>query len=221
MHTIVMVSQKGGAGKSTLGVHLAVEGHRRGLRTLVIDLDPQATATTVLARRGDEPPDVKPEHAPRLEAALKEAEDEGYDLVVIDTAARADSGVLRAAKTAHLSLVPLRPSIVDLDAVEATTEILSLAKCPALYVLNAVAPQGSEADEAQALIEGRGGRVSSVRIGARKIFSQAFNSGQTAQEIEIRSAAATEIMALFEQLSIPMKTPQSHNHTRAVTEETQ
>jgi chromosome partitioning protein len=212
-----MVSQKGGAGKSTLGVHLAIEAYRRGLRTLVIDLDPQATATTVLARRGDEPPDVKPEPPPRLEAALREAEDGGYDLVVIDTAARADGGVLRAAKAAQLSLVPLRPSIVDLDAVEATTEILSLAKCQALYVLNAVSPQGTEADEAQALIEGRGGRVSPVRIGARKLFSQAFNSGQGAQEIEVKSLAAAEIIALFEQLDIPTKA-QAHNPTSAVAE---
>lgn len=92
------------------------------MRTLVIDLDPQASAAKVLDRRGDERPDVATEHPARLDAALIAAEKHGYDLVVLDTAPQADQAALRAARSAQLVVVPVRPSIMDIDAVQATIE---------------------------------------------------------------------------------------------------
>ena len=66
MQAVSLVCQKGGAGKTTLAVHLAVEGTARGLRTLLIDLDPQASAGRWADRRGDRPPDVASEQPARL-----------------------------------------------------------------------------------------------------------------------------------------------------------
>ena len=88
MQTLALVSAKGGAGKSTLTVHLAVEAATNGLRTLVMDLDPQASAARWGDRRKAAPIDVAVavESAARLDAALKLAETEVYDLVVIDSA---------------------------------------------------------------------------------------------------------------------------------------
>jgi chromosome partitioning protein len=45
MKTIAIISQKGGAGKTTVGIHLAVAAERRGLKTALFDLDPQASAS--------------------------------------------------------------------------------------------------------------------------------------------------------------------------------
>src|SRR4051794_29667987 len=90
MHTIALVCQKGGAGKTTMAIHLAVEGQRRGYKTLLIDVDPQASAAKIMDRRGDEPPDVATEAAARLERAIKAAAEQGYDLVIVDTAPQAD-----------------------------------------------------------------------------------------------------------------------------------
>jgi chromosome partitioning protein len=46
MKTITIISQKGGAGKTTIAVHLAVAAERRGMKTALFDLDPQASASS-------------------------------------------------------------------------------------------------------------------------------------------------------------------------------
>jgi chromosome partitioning protein len=201
--TIALVCQKGGAGKTTLAVHLAIETMRRGLRTLLLDLDAQASASKILARRGDEPPDFDTEHPARLEDTLKKAEAEGYDLVVLDTAPQADQAALRAARSADLVIVPVRPTIVDMDAVQTTMDICALAQRKPIFVLNAVAPQGREAAEAREVITSRGGTVAKTTIGDRKAFRSAFNDGRGAQEIEPGSKATAEVTAFVAELALP------------------
>ena len=46
MKTVAIISQKGGAGKTTVALHLAVVAEQRGFRAAVFDLDPQASATS-------------------------------------------------------------------------------------------------------------------------------------------------------------------------------
>jgi chromosome partitioning protein len=125
MHTIALVCQKGGAGKTTMAVHLAVEGRRRGYKTLLIDIDPQASAGKIMDRREDEPPDVATEAAARVERAVKAAADQGYELIIVDTVPQADWAGAQAAKVADLVVAPVQPSIVDLDAVDATIDVAS------------------------------------------------------------------------------------------------
>ena len=213
MFTIALVCQKGGAGKTTLAVHLAIETQRRGLRTLLVDLDAQASASKILGRRGEDPPDFDTEHPGRLEESLKTAASEGYDLVVLDTAPQADQAALRAARAADLVIVPVRPTIVDMDAVQTTMDICALAKRLPIFVLNAVAPQGREGAEARAVIVSRGGVVAAAQLGDRKAFRTAFNDGMGAQEVDPTSKAAAEITALVSELNIPT-IKQPHKTTR-------
>jgi len=72
-----------------------------------------------------------------LDAALRQAEREGYELVVLDTAPHADQAALQVARLADLVLVPMRPSILDLDAMGASLDLCVLARRPAAVVLNA------------------------------------------------------------------------------------
>ena len=203
MFTIALVCQKGGAGKTTLAVHLAIEAHRRGLKTLVIDIDKQSSAANVLDRRGHEPPDVVTEQPGQLEKTVAEAVKQGYELVVLDTEPHAGQGALRAARAADLVIVPFRPSIVDLDAIKDTMELCALAKREPVFVLNAIAPRGQETEEARAVVSALGGAVSPVTIGDRKAFRVAFNEGRGAQEIDPNGKAAQEITALFASFNIP------------------
>lgn len=203
MFILALVCSKGGAGKTTMAIHLAVEGHRRGLRTLLIDIDTQASAAKIMDRRGDDPPDVTTEAAGRLDKALEAAKTVGYDLVVVDTAPQADRAASQAARAADMVVAPVQPSIVDLDAVDPTVDICKLANVSVLFVLNRVPSQGQEVTGTEEAIRKRGMRVSSVRWGERKAFKYPFMKGLTAQEVEPESKAAREVSALFDELNIP------------------
>ena len=157
MKTISIVSQKGGAGKTTLAIHLAVAASQAGMNTAVIDLDPQASSTKWADRRQTDLPVVISAHATRLAHVLETARAEGGELVLIDTAPHSDNAALEAARMADIVLIPCRPSILDLEAIANSLDIAKLAHKAATVILNAVAPSGSEADEAEEAITQLGG----------------------------------------------------------------
>jgi chromosome partitioning protein len=197
MLTVALLSQKGGAGKSTLALHLGSEAASRGLRTLLVDLDPQGNLAAWGHRRGARPPDVSAEHPANLERALAAAASEGYDLVVLDTAPHADQTALRAARAAQLILVPCRPSTFDIEAISATLDLCQMTKRQARVVLNAAPIRSRIVDEARIQIESTGGRVSPVVIRQRVAFQHSLIDGRTAAEFEPAGAAADEIACLY------------------------
>src|SRR3546814_17145914 len=85
MPTIAIISQKGGAGKTTLALHLAAAAEDSGHTALVIDLDPQATASQWAAWRQDVPPVVIDSAPPRLPAQIEQATAQGAEFIVTDT----------------------------------------------------------------------------------------------------------------------------------------
>ena len=212
MFVVALVCQKGGAGKTTMAVHLAVEGHRRGIKTLLIDIDTQAAAAKVMDRRGDDPPDVATEAAGRLDRAIKAAEVQGYELVVVDTAPQADRAAAQAAQVADIVVAPVQPSIVDLDAVDATVDVCRLADVPVIFVLNRIPTQGQEVAGTEEAIRKRGMEVARVRWGERKAFKYPFMKGLVAQEVEPESKAAAEVRLLFDELKVR---PSTHARRRA------
>jgi CobQ/CobB/MinD/ParA nucleotide binding domain len=58
MKTIAIISQKGGAGKTTIGIHLAVAAEKRGMKTALFDLDPQASVSSWSDKRNQPSPAV-------------------------------------------------------------------------------------------------------------------------------------------------------------------
>ncbi len=200
MMTVAMVSQKGGAGKSTLALHVAAEAAGRGRRALLIDLDPQGNIAKWGDRRGDAPPDVSAEHPANLDRALKAAETEGYDLVVLDTAPHADQTALRAARASDLVLVPCRPATFDLEAVTATLELCQLTKRRAVVVLNAAPIRSRVVEEARGAITDQGGKVCPVVIRQRVAYQHCVIDGRTASEFEPGGAASLEVAALYDDM---------------------
>ena len=91
MKTAAIISQTGGAGKTTVAIHLAVIAEQCGFRTAVFDLDPQASATSWADKRKSPAPAVVPAQASRLSNLLEQAADQSADLVLIDSAPNADS----------------------------------------------------------------------------------------------------------------------------------
>lgn len=196
METVAIISQKGGAGKTTLALHLAVASALAGRDTAIIDLDPQASAAKWADRRENELPVVLSAHASRLAHEMKRVENSGGELLILDTAPHSDSVALEAAKVASLVLVPCRPAILDIEAIANTLDLVRTTKTPVFVVMNAVAAQGREAEEAAEAITALDVPVCPVQLVNRVAFSRALISGETAQEYEPEGKAAQEIEQL-------------------------
>ena len=111
MDVIAVIAQKGGVGKTTVALSLAVAAQRAGRTAALIDLDPQATACNWGDRRREDAPVIVSAQPARLPQILKSAQETGAQFVVIDTPPRAEQAAMAAAKAAHLILIPCRPAI--------------------------------------------------------------------------------------------------------------
>lgn len=200
MKTISILSNKGGAGKTTLAIHLAVAAEQSLKQAAVLDLDPQGSATTWSEARAAETPAVVPTHARHLERVLAAADQEGADIAIVDTAPHSEATSLAAARATDLVLVPCRPTLFDLHAIRETLDIAQLAKTPALLILNAVPPRGRFAEQAREAIGTYNIQPAPYHLSHRVAYMHAIVNGITAQEYQPKSKAADEVHQLFDYL---------------------
>jgi chromosome partitioning protein len=197
MKTLAIVSRKGGAGKTTLAVHLAVAAEAIGITTAIFDLDPQASAALWADHRREQFPAVRPAQGPRLSVLLEQARAQDADLVILDTPPEADAIATDAANNADAILIPCRPSPLDLDAIPATVRIARNSGKPFFVLINAAPVQGVETAETRAALTGAGVEVAPVVIHQRKAYSARMQEGRTAPEIEPKGKAAEEVRDLL------------------------
>jgi chromosome partitioning protein len=198
MQIIALISQKGGVGKTTLCIHLATAFVADGYNTLLLDLDPQASAAEWKDARESEEPAVLAVPPSRLPKVIEEARKIGTDIMIIDTAPHSEGTALDAARVADVVLVPCQPSIMDIRAMRKTVDLLSHVKKPIYAILNGVAPHGSVADEAAKAITIQFKlKTSPVRIGERVAYNRCLITGQAAQEFEPGGKASQEIMEFY------------------------
>ena len=131
MKTIAILSQKGGSGKTTLALHLAVAAWQDGKTAVIADLDEQASATMWHRARKEPLPHVQPTHSAALDQFTAEAERQGVDFLFIDTAPQSDKPAINAAEVADLILIPCRPSVMDLRAIQNTLRLTNLGQSEA------------------------------------------------------------------------------------------
>jgi chromosome partitioning protein len=202
MFTISLIGQKGGTGKTTIALGLAVAAARAGHATAIIDLDPQASAAKWKDRREAENPAVVSAQASRLKPALDTARSGGVDFVFIDTAGRKDDSALNAARASDLVLIPTRPSIVEVETLPEVNDLLRLAGSPPAFVLlNCVHPSAGHRgliDVHQAIKQLFDLTVSPVHICQRSAYAEAPTSGQSPQELDADGKAADELKRLFD-----------------------
>jgi chromosome partitioning protein len=205
MKTIAVISQKGGTGKTTLALHLAVAV---GNGAAVVDLDPQASATAWHDLRRVESPAVVSVQPSRLAQTLETAKAALATFVIIDTAPHSEAGALTAARAADLILIPCRPALLDLRAIAASVDIVQLAGKAeaAAIVLNACPPRSSLPEEAESALAAYGLKLAPVRIGNRMAFVHALVEGLSAQEWAPKSKATAEIGELYKWIRIQVDT---------------
>ncbi len=198
MWTVAVISQKGGAGKTTLALHIAVAADLAGYGTVLIDMDPQGTAEAWSEWRKEKPPTVIPAKTATLARTLERAAGHGADFAVIDTPPLAEAEARAAAKSAGLVLVPCRPNAFDLHSIRTTTDLTRYAAKPAFAVFNAGPVAAARLYiETTELVTEIGLQVAPMRLSERAAFRHSTGSGQAAQETEPEGKAAGEITALW------------------------
>jgi len=201
MFTIAIIGQKGGTGKTVAAIGLAVASTRAGFATVLIDIDPQATAAKWKDRRSDENPAVVSAQASRLQPVLEASRRAEIDLAIIDTAGRNDDSALNAARAADLVLIPCRPNMVEIETLAAVKDLLLLAgNPPAFVLLNGIHPTATkQADEARDMIRQAFGLMCCpVHMCHRSAYAEAPTGGKSPQELDPDGKAAAELQRLFE-----------------------
>jgi chromosome partitioning protein len=196
---LALLSQKGGSGKTTLAVHLAVSlGHAR--RVLLLDADPQGSAAAWQRGRANGPKLVAA-HGGDVIAVIRRLRNTGDGLLVVDTMPSVAADIASVARAADFVLIPCRPSVLDLRAVGGTVDVVKQVRAAAAIVLNA-APSPRGAGEATVTHEARralgqyGIEVLAQVVGQRAVLAHALAAGMAVEEFAPESKAAAEISAL-------------------------
>lgn len=197
MKTIVITSQKGGSGKTTLAAHLAVEAERAGDGPAwLIDTDEQGTLSQWHERREAERPQRAEMPFGRLAQGLANMAERGATYCFIDTAPTISTQSASLIDFADLVLIPVRPSPADLWAVSETVTLVKNAGKPFLFVITQAKSQASITAQTIAALS-EYGRVAQAFIADRVPYAGAMTGGRTAPELAPKSAAAEEITGLW------------------------
>jgi len=201
---ITVAQQKGGSGKTTLAVNLAVAAVRAGHSVAVIDTDPQGSLGRWFMTRLD-----RLEGEPDMEFSTASAWGVGYevgkmarayDLVIIDTPPKVDSDLKPALRAADLVVVPVASSHVDLWATEGVLDLAERVGIPTLLVLNRTrkgTKLGAEVAEAAAQTAAD---LAEAHLANRIVYAETLGQGQGAQESPKRGAAQAEVDALLSEV---------------------
>ena len=192
---ISFVSQKGGSGKTTLCVNMAALAAMNNVLVAIIDLDPQASATSWSAVREDVFTVVSC-HPPFLDKTIQSLQDKGHTLIFIDTPPHNSTAAANAIKASDFVVVPVRPSSFDLVATTSTLDLIKANTTPAGAVLNAIPSGTTVADSAEEFLVESGFEILG-RVGHRMAIQHALTSGKGVVEVEPQSSASEEITSLW------------------------
>jgi chromosome partitioning protein len=201
MRTIAIIARKGGSGKTTVAVHMAIASHLRGKRTLLADSDPQRSSSVVLKGRRGTGPQVVETSGLKLFALQVSALRSDVDALMIDTAAGAEDEVAHAIVLSDLSILVIRPTFLDFAAAIRTADVLRRLHKPGLIVLNQapVSRGGSEpplVKKAHEALRMMRLPVAPIILRSRAAYQSALETGCSAEELG-PSPAADEVGALW------------------------
>ena len=205
---ITVVNQKGGAGKTTVSMQLAGTIAYKKKKVLVVDTDPQGTATRWAASASDD--SLFPAAVIGLSNATAKVHREvkkfieDYDYIIIDCPPAADSPIPQSALLiADLALVPILPSPLDIWATVGIKHVIDNVltineELKARLVLNQCQPKTTLTQETQDVLTEFGIPLAKTQIQQRQVYRQSAVYGQTVHEL---GAKAKPAIAEMEQLA--------------------
>lgn len=212
MKTIAFVTQKGGSGKSTLCIGLAVAARQTGASVCILEMDRQATISDWAELRQSEPPDVAHIDSTELAAVLTRLAACDFDYAFIDTPGAIGTETLAAIRAADICLVPSRPTPADLRAIRPTLAAIYRMEKRFAFVLNQTPPRSYRVREAEDGLVALG-VLPDVNIVQRTDHQDAIGTGQGVTELNPAGKAADEIRQLWRWVAAQMGEigyPESH-----------
>jgi chromosome partitioning protein len=197
MKAITFVTQKGGSGKSTLCINLAIAAEEAGHSVCILEMDRQATISDWAENRKAETPEVAQIDATQLEQVMATLKGSAYDYVFIDTPGVDSPGTLAAIRVADLCLIPCRPTPADLRAFKPTLAAIYRLEKRFAFVLNQTPPRSyriRDAADGLAVL----GVLPDVNIVMRNDHQDAIGLGKGVTEYNPKGAAAQEIRQLWQ-----------------------
>ncbi len=206
---ITIAQQKGGAGKTTLAVHLAVTWARRGNTVGLVDIDPQRSLAAWHAWRQTHHPDGAPLHMSdvagwRLGTELERLRPR-FDIIVVDTPPHAETEARAAVRAADMLLIPVQPSPMDLWATAPTVAMAERESTPALVVMNRMPARGRLPETMLEKLLEEGLPIAHSRLGNRVGYAASMMEGKGVGEYQAGSTAAREIAALATEVMAGLK----------------
>jgi chromosome partitioning protein len=203
--TLAVMSRKGGAGKTTVAVNLALAARAAGVKAVLADADPLRSACEVLRERDEAAGLFFETSASKLFTLTEACRRAGADLLIIDTPAAPEADVAEAVKVADLCLAVSRPTYLDLAAAVRSVAIIQRLGRDGMIVLNqcAVPRNGVEPPSVVKAFEAlrfAGLPVTPVVLRSRLIYQTAFAQMRSVLEIDRGGSASAEVRQLFNEV---------------------
>jgi chromosome partitioning protein len=205
MKTIAFVTQKGGAGKTTLAASIAVAAVQAGETVVVLDLDPQASMAAWGEQRTAPSPAVDrlgTNQLAQLPTILKALESRGFTLAILDCPGVFSTATNLALESIDLALVPARPTRLDIQATRPTIQALLRFQRQFLFVLNQCpsVPRSARAGEAATGLSALGSLAQPLMI-QRADHQDAIAAGLGVTEYAPTGKGADEVRSLWQCIS--------------------
>ncbi len=183
MKVLTVANRKGGAGKSTCAAHFAVEAIKAGLKTIIIDMDPQKTLEGWWSKRDVEDLQLIDPLPNDLMGTLDKLREKGFDLCIIDTPGDASNNAKAGIKAADLVLIPSKPTAPDLSAIGRTISMVEEHQKKFVFVLTQGIVRSKATFQASSVLSGFG-PVAPAVICNRTSYASAMGMGSSATEFD-------------------------------------
>lgn len=203
---ITIAQQKGGAGKTTLAIHIATALSQMGNKVTMIDIDPQGSTSEWFALRS--------KRFGKDYTGIKLLQTSGWkvnseilslknkcDFVIIDSPPHIESDAKAAIRAAHLVIIPMQPSPTDLWATKATVELCTTENANFRILMNRVTPSSKLAITAKKEFA----NTLKHCLNNRVLFASSIQDGRSAMEVQPKSLAAEDVKSVVKEVLSALK----------------